>query len=76
MNQESSMMQIRDYFNSSGNGFRVPQREDLERAQEDNLKDVFGRARHATHKDNLAGVGSFNKECRTLLVSRIKLDPS
>ena len=46
----------------------------MERADEDNLRDIFGRARHATHKDNLSGIGSFNKECRTLLVSRIKLD--
>lgn len=55
---------------------RVPQLEDMERSGDDNLRDIFGRARHATHKDNLSGVGSFNKECRTLLVSRIKLDPS
>lgn len=54
----------------------MPQREDLERAYDDNLRDIFGRARHATHKDNLSGIGSFNKECRTLLISRIKLDPS
>ena len=44
-------------------------------AETDNLRDVFGRARHATHKENAQGIGSFNKECRTLLVSRIKLDP-
>lgn len=54
---------------------RVPQDEDVELAEKDNLRDVFGRARHATHKDNNQGIGSFNKECRTILVSRIKLDP-
>lgn len=54
---------------------RVPQDEDIELAEKDNLRDVFGRARHATHKDNNQGIGSFNKECRTILVSRIKLDP-
>lgn len=47
---------------------RVPQHEDIERGLEDNLRDVFGRARHATHKDNHTGIGSFNKECRTLMV--------
>ena len=54
---------------------RVPQNEDMNKAGEDNLRDVFGRARHSTHKDNLQGIGSFDKECRTLLISRIKLDP-
>jgi hypothetical protein len=54
---------------------RVPQEQDLVLADEDNLRDVFGRARHATHKDDTSGIGSFNKECRTLLVSRIRLDP-
>ena len=32
---------------------RVPQIEDIDKAGEDNLRDVFGRARHATHKENL-----------------------
>jgi hypothetical protein len=40
-------------------------------ANEDNLRDVFGRARHATHKEDNTGIGSFNKECRTLLVTDI-----
>ena len=31
---------------------RVPQEEDIEFAEKDNLRDVFGRARHATHKEN------------------------
>ena len=52
---------------------RVPQEEDLEPSYEDNLHDVFGRARHATHKEDHTGIGSFNKECRTLLVSNIQL---
>ena len=52
---------------------RTPQEEDLEKANEDNLRDVFGRARHATHKEDHTGIGSFNKECRTLLVSDITL---
>ena len=45
----------------------------MERANEDNLRDVFGRARHATHKEDYSGIGSFNKECRTLLVTDIVL---
>jgi len=52
---------------------RVPQEEDLVKADEDNLRDCFGRARHATHKDNCTGIGSFNKECRTLLITHIIL---
>jgi hypothetical protein len=43
----------------------------LEKALEDNLRDVFGRARHATHKEDHTGIGSFNKECRTLLITEI-----
>lgn len=50
---------------------RTPQEEDLEKALEDNLRDVFGRARHATHKEDHSGIGSFNKECRTLLITDI-----
>jgi len=53
---------------------RIPQHEDLALAGEDNLRDVFGRGRHATHKDNHQGIGSFGKECRTLLVSRLKFE--
>lgn len=52
---------------------RIPQEEDLEVAYEDNLRDVFGRARHATHKEDNTGIGSFNKECRTLLVTDIQI---
>lgn len=40
---------------------RVPQASDLR--QTDNLRDIFGRTRHATHKDNYEGVGSFNRQC-------------
>ena len=52
---------------------RTPQEEDLEQAISDNLRDVFGRARHATHKEDYTGIGSFNKECRTLLISDIQM---
>ena len=40
-------------------------------AEADNLRDVFGRTRHASHKDNMTGIGSFNKECRTIFVHGI-----
>jgi hypothetical protein len=39
---------------------RIPQEEDIEFAEKDNLRDVFGRARHATHKEGNHGIGSFN----------------
>jgi hypothetical protein len=42
-------------------------------ANEDNLRDVFGRARFATHKEDNSGIGSFNKECRTLLITDITM---
>jgi hypothetical protein len=45
----------------------------LEKASEDNLRDVFGRARHASHKEDYTGIGSFNKECRTLMITDIQL---
>lgn len=53
---------------------RVPLESDLLTTQ-DNLRDIFGRSRHATHKENFEGVGSFNKECNTLCVSKIFLNP-
>ena len=40
----------------------------------DNLRDCFGRTRHASHKDNYEGIGSFNSECRVICVSKIVLD--
>lgn len=55
---------------------RVPQMEDIPGAEADNLKDVFGRSRHATFKENRTGIGSFAKDCRVLCVSRIKFDDS
>ena len=30
--------------------------------------DVFGRDRHRTHKENMGGVGTFDKDCTTLYV--------
>ena len=34
--------------------------------------DCFGRQKHATYRDDMGGVGSFQKENRTLYVGRIK----
>ncbi|EFC46840.1 predicted protein [Naegleria gruberi] len=35
-------------------------------------KDCFGRPKHATDRDDMSGVGSFNRDCRTLYVSGFK----
>jgi hypothetical protein len=40
----------------------------------DQMIDVFGRERHASHKDDMGGVGSFMKECKCLYVSEIQID--
>ncbi|CAG9327003.1 unnamed protein product [Blepharisma stoltei] len=39
------------------------------------IKDIFGRTRHANHRDDMQGIGCFQKESRTLYVSDIKLPP-
>lgn len=48
----------------------IPSRSD----ESDQMLDVFGRARHADHKDDMGGVGSFMKECRCLYISEINID--
>lgn len=35
------------------------------------IHDIFGRERHKLHHENMGGVGSFEKECRTLYVGRL-----
>jgi len=35
-------------------------------------KDCFGRDRHATHRDDMSGVGNFMQDTKTLYVGRIK----
>lgn len=52
----------------------VPNRSDD--AENDQMVDIFGRERHAAHKDDMGGVGSFTKECRALYISEIQLDRS
>ena len=51
---------------------RVPTRQDDE--ENDNMIDIFGRARHAQHSNDMGGVGSFLKECRSLYISEIALE--
>lgn len=41
----------------------------------DPIKDIFGRSRHATHRDDMGGTGCFQKECRTLCVGDLKIPP-
>lgn len=53
---------------------RVPTESDL-LTHKDNLRDIFGRTRHATHKDNFEGIGCFNKDCDTLSLTKIYLNP-
>ena len=39
------------------------------------IKDIFGRSRHANHRDDMAGIGCFQKECKTLYVGDLKIPP-
>lgn len=52
---------------------RIPLAEDEGRA--DVMHDVFGRERHAAHRDDMGGVGSFQKNSRTLYVGQLKTTP-
>ena len=49
---------------------RIPTPED--EARIDELVDCFGRSRHSKHKDDMNGVGSFMKPCRTLYVGNLQ----
>ncbi|KAG2389411.1 hypothetical protein C9374_013971 [Naegleria lovaniensis] len=49
---------------------RIPTSADISRIPI--TKDCFGRAKFATDRDDMAGVGSFNRDCRTLYVSGFK----
>lgn len=48
---------------------RIPLPEDD--ASTDELFDCFGRSRHSAHRDDMDGVGSFMKPCRTLFVGNL-----
>ena len=41
-------------------------------ADPDMLHDCFGRERHATHKDDMGGVGNFMDDSRTLYIGGLK----
>lgn len=49
---------------------RTPTLEDDSKCDE--LVDCFGRARHNKHRDDMTGVGSFLRPCRTLFVGGIQ----
>jgi hypothetical protein len=49
---------------------RVPTFEDCEKT--DNMKDIFGRTRFSAHRQDMGGVGTFTRECKTLYVTNIK----
>lgn len=40
------------------------------------MYDIFGRERHAQHKDDMSGTGSFNKECRTIFIGDLFINRS
>eukprot|EP00922_Rhytidocystis_sp_ex-Travisia-forbesii_P029139 GHVS01042674.1.p1 GENE.GHVS01042674.1~~GHVS01042674.1.p1 ORF type:complete len:407 (-),score=65.70 GHVS01042674.1:63-1283(-) len=37
-------------------------------------RDVFGREKHADHRDDMGGTGTFEADCRTLYIGRIHVD--
>ncbi len=48
---------------------RIPTPDDDAQCEE--MMDCFGRHKHSTHKDDMNGVGSFMKPCRTLFVGNL-----
>jgi len=50
---------------------RVPTKNEADKIE--NLRDVFGRSRFATHRSDMGGVGTFTRDCRTLYVSDLKM---
>ena len=39
----------------------------------DTMKDIFGRSRHSYHRDDYAGLGTFQNEGRILFIQDIKI---
>jgi len=37
------------------------------------IKDIFGRERHASDRDDMSGVGNFNRPCKTLWIGNCQL---
>jgi len=52
---------------------RLPTKSDQERIPL--TKDCFGRSRHSQDREDMSGVGSFNRDCRTLYVINMKNIP-
>ena len=50
---------------------RIPTLEECQ--QIDQVRDIFGRARFAEHREDMEGVGAFLKECRTLYVTDFRM---
>lgn len=50
---------------------RIPTYQDVGRLEKEAMKDVFGRERHATHREDMRGAGSFQTPSRTLYVGRL-----
>eukprot|EP01125_Pyxidicula_operculata_P020679 TRINITY_DN768_c1_g1_i1.p1 TRINITY_DN768_c1_g1~~TRINITY_DN768_c1_g1_i1.p1 ORF type:complete len:510 (+),score=161.00 TRINITY_DN768_c1_g1_i1:33-1532(+) len=50
---------------------RIPNRDDEDRI--DVFHDVFGRERHRTEREDMGGIGSFNRDNRTLYVGGIRM---
>jgi len=44
----------------------------IDDGKHEQMKDVFGRDRFQTHRDDMTGVGSFSSDCRTLYVGGLK----
>lgn len=54
---------------------RPPTYADCGRLEKDVMHDVFGRDRHAEHRDDMQGTGSYNSSSRTLYVGRLQRTP-
>ena len=50
---------------------RIPVKDDIALLLKDELCDCFGRTRHKDHRDDMDGVGSVMKPCRTLYVGNL-----
>ena len=51
---------------------RIPTPKDAKRIPA--TKDIFGRERHQNDRDDMAGVGTFTRDCRTLYVGNLSIE--
>lgn len=54
---------------------RIPTIGECGRLEKDMMHDVFGRKRHAEHREDMSGAGCFNDGCRTLFIGGLKRTP-